>query len=232
VDPQAAVAARLPGAAALGLVAPPGALALPATLLADPGWTAEQLDRRAAAQGTDDRWVLATVWWYSASAVLLTPPLAGLASGSPLSARLADITLSALSGGLLVAAVSGAPAADLPGELRASLAAVIGAVAAAGGVRERPLWAIATDSIANRLLALGRARGDVPAATALAGPLAAAVGAPLPAPRYVDVGGTRFTRRASCCLLYRVPHEPMCTSCPRRPPVEREILLEDTAARL
>jgi ferric iron reductase protein FhuF len=74
--------------------------------------------------------------------------------------------------------------------------------------------------------------GDVPAVTALAGPLAAAVGTPLPAPRYVDVGGARFTRRASCCLLYRVPHEPMCTSCPRRPPAERAILLEDTAARL
>jgi ferric iron reductase protein FhuF len=45
------------------------------------------------------------------------------------------------------------------------------------------------------------------------------------------VAGTRFTRRASCCLLYRVPHEPMCTSCPRRPPDERQILLEDTASR-
>jgi ferric iron reductase protein FhuF len=71
----------------------------------------------------------------------------------------------------------------------------------------------------------------VPAATALAAPLAAAVGAPLPVPRYVDVDGARFTRRASCCLLYRVPHEPMCTSCPRRPPTERQILLEDAATR-
>ncbi|HVD26925.1 MAG TPA: (2Fe-2S)-binding protein, partial [Mycobacteriales bacterium] len=96
---------------------------------------------------------------------------------------------------------------------------------------ERPLWAIATDSVANRLLALGRAVGDVPAATALAAPLAAAVGAPLPVPRYVDVDGVRFTRRASCCLLYRMPHEPMCTSCPRRPPTERQILLEDAATR-
>jgi ferric iron reductase protein FhuF len=57
------------------------------------------------------------------------------------------------------------------------------------------------------------------------------VGAPLPSPRYVDVAGVRFTRRASCCLLYRVPHEVLCTSCPRRPPGERLILLEDTALR-
>ena len=98
-------------------------------------------------------------------------------------------------------------------------------------MRERPLWAIAVDSIANRLLALGRAVGDVPGATALAGPLAAAIGAPLPAPRYEDVGGARFTRRASCCLLWRVPGEPLCTSCPRRRPAERRILLEDAAGR-
>jgi hypothetical protein len=99
-------------------------------------------------------------------------------------------------------------------------------------MRERPLWAIATDSLANRLLALGRALGDVPRVTGLAAPLAAAVSPQLPAPRYVDVAGARFTRRTSCCLLYRVPHEPMCTSCPRRPPAERAILLGDAAARM
>jgi hypothetical protein len=229
---QASVAARVPGAAALGLVPPPGTPWLPATLLADPSWTAGQLERRAGTTGTDDPRVLATVWWYSASAVLLTPSLAGLVTGVPLSGRLGDTSLSALPGGLLVAAVSSAPGIDLAGELRGALAAVIGAVAEAGRMRERPLWAIATDSLANRLLAVGRAVADVARASALAGPLAAAIGAPLPAPRYVDVAGARFTRRASCCLLYRVPHEPLCTSCPRRPPAERQILLEDTAARM
>jgi ferric iron reductase protein FhuF len=228
---QTAVAGRIPGAAALGLLAPPSASAVPATLLADVAWTAETLAARAPRQRTDDRRVLATVWWYSVSTVLLTPALAGLATGVPLSARLPDTTVSMLSGRLPVAAVSSAPAVDLGTELRESLAAVVAAVAGAGRMRERPLWAIATDSIANRLLAVGRALGNVPRATALAAPLAAAVGAPLPAPRYVDVAGARFTRRASCCLLYRVPHEPMCVSCPRRPPAEREILLEDAASR-
>jgi hypothetical protein len=108
----------------------------------------------------------------------------------------------------------------------------VAAVAEAGGMRERPLWAIATDSLANRLLALGQARGDVARATALAVPLATAVGPPLPVPRYEDVAGRRFVRRASCCLLCEVPHQLMCTSCPRRPPAERQILLEDAAARL
>jgi hypothetical protein len=223
---QEEVARRVPGAPGLGLLAPPGATALPAELLADPGWTAGRLAARAARARTGDRRVLATVWWYSASSVLLTPVLAGLATGRPLSARLAGTTLWELAGGLPVAATSSAPPGDVAAELREALAAVVTAVAAAGGVRERPLWAIATDSIANRLLALGRALGDVEAVTALAGPLAAAVGAPLPVPRYVDVRGTRFTRRASCCLLYRVPGEPLCTSCPRRPPAERRALLE------
>jgi ferric iron reductase protein FhuF len=228
----AQVAALVPGAAALGLLAPPGATAVPGVLLADPGWTARRLAERAARTGTADRRVLATVWWYSASAVLLTPALAGLLTGRPLSARLADTTLWTLAGGLPVAATSSAPGRYPAAELRESLAAAVAAVAGAGGLRERPLWAIATDSIANRLLALGRALGDVPRATALAAPLAAAIGPPLPAPRYVDVAGRRFARRASCCLLYRVPGEPLCTSCPRRPPAERQVLLEDAAERL
>src|SRR3712207_8989946 len=59
----------------------------------------------------------------------------------------------------------------------------------------------------NRLLALGRARGEEPRLTAWAAPLAAAVGPPLPLPRYEDVAGVRFTRRVSCCLLYRRSEE-------------------------
>jgi ferric iron reductase protein FhuF len=230
--PQAEVAARVPGAAALGLVAPPGAQVVPATHLADPGWTADRVTALGQRYRSDDRRVLATVWWYSASAVLLSPALAGRAVGRPLSARLADTTLSALAGGTLVAATSAARGGDLAAELRAALAAAIGAVAEAGGVRPRPLWAIAADSIGNRLLALGRALGDVPGVTALAGPLAAAVGDPLPVPRYVDVAGVRFVRRVSCCLLYRLPPEPLCTSCPRRPAAERQVLLEDAAERM
>ncbi|MGY1748361.1 (2Fe-2S)-binding protein [Modestobacter sp. SYSU DS0511] len=231
--------AGLPGAAGLGLLPPPSAVAVPATRLAHPDWTREVLAARAPRQGTDDRRVLATVWWYSASSVLLGPFLAGLVTGLPVSARLADTTLYLLSGHAPVAATAGDPAGGgaPSGDLRPALAAVITAVASAGGLRERPLWAIATDSIANRLLALGRATGDVAAATALAGPLAAEIGPPLPAPRFTDVprpggGVVRFARRASCCLLYRVPHEVTCTACPRRPPAHREVLLEDAAVRV
>jgi ferric iron reductase protein FhuF len=235
---QGRVAGRVPGAAALGLVAPPSAAIVPGVLLADAAWTAEVLGERAARLHTEDRRVLGTVWWYSVSSVLFTPVLAGLVTGVGLSARLADTRLHVLAGPIPVAATTVAGlGGDIAADLRTTIAEVVAAVAEAGNVRERPLWAIATDSLANRLLAVGRAVGDVAAATALAGPLAAAVGAPLPTPRYVDVpspaGSTvRFTQRASCCQLYRVPHEVLCTSCPRRPPAERLVLLEDTAGRM
>lgn len=225
---QAVVAARIRGAAALGLLPPPGAAAVPAALLADPGWTAERLIERGRAQRSSDLRVLATVWWYSASTVLLTPPLAGLIAGIPLSARLEDTSIS-FRAGLPCAAHTVAGGSDLAGELRSSLAAVVAAVAEAGRMRQRPLWAIAADSLANQLLALGRSVGDVPAVTALAGPLAAAIGFPLPAPRYVDVGAARFARRVSCCLVVELPGQAMCTSCPRRPPAERRALLEQAA---
>src|SRR3954470_16172373 len=97
-DLQASVAGLVPGAAGLGLLPPPGTERLPAAVRADPAWTARLLERRAPVQGTADRRVLATVWWYSVSAVLLTPSLAGLVTGRPLSGRLADTTLSVLSG--------------------------------------------------------------------------------------------------------------------------------------
>ncbi|WP_233517494.1 (2Fe-2S)-binding protein [Geodermatophilus marinus] len=232
VDEQAAVAARVPGAAALGLLAPPSAEAVPATVLADPGWTTRRVAELGVRYRSADRPALATVWWYSASSVLLTPALAGLVTGRPLSARLADTTLALLAGGLPVAATATAPGEDLAAELRESLAAVVGTVAAVGGLRPRPLWAVATDSVANRLLALGRALGDVGGASALAAPLVAAVGPPMPAPRFVDVAGARFTDRVSCCRLYRLPPEPLCTSCPRRPAAHRRVLLEDAAERM
>lgn len=223
--------ARIPGAAALGLVPPSGSALVPATALTDAERTAQLLDARSRGQGTRDRRVLATVWWYSLSSVLLTPPLAGLVTGIPLSARLEDLTVALLPGPAPMAAVATDGGGDLAEDLRGSLSAVIGAVARAGGLRERPLWAIATDSLANRLLDLGRATGDVAAATAHARPLATAVGAPLPVPRYEDVGEARFTRRASCCLVVELPAGALCTSCPRRPPAERRALLERLTGR-
>ena len=69
----------------------------------------------------------------------------------------------------------------------------------------------------------------MPAATAHAAPLAAAIGPPLPMPRYVDVAGARFTQRASCCLMVELPGGALCTSCPGRKPAERLALLKQAA---
>lgn len=234
-DLHAAVVARLPGAAALGLAIPSGATVVPGTAFADRAWTARRLAGLARWYRTDDPRLLGALWWYSAAAVLVAPALAGLVAGLPLSARLEDTSVGLLGwgradGGLPIAATSSAPSSDVGAELRETLSAVAAAVVAAGGVRPRPLWAVATDAIAGRLLELGRVVGDVPATTALAERVAAAVGPPLLAPRFVDVGRTRFVRRVSCCSLYRAPGQEMCASCPRRPPAERSELLGRLAA--
>lgn len=218
---------RLRGAAGLGLVAPPSAVSVPVVDLADPVVVAELVAARTP-DGTESR-VAATVWWYSASAVLMTPTLAGLVTGIPLSARPEDLVLAVAPGGLPVAATSSAPSTDPGAELRELLATVVPALAEVGGMRALPLWAIATDALAGQLLTLGRVVDAVAAVTGLAAPLAAGIGAPLPAPRYVDVGGTRFVRRVSCCLVYRLPDGLLCTSCPRRSPAERRRLLEAAA---
>lgn len=196
-----------------------------ATAFADADWTAQRLRELAVRYGTGEPAVLAALWWYSASAVLVAPALAGLVTGRPLSARLTDTSVTLLADGLPIGATSSAPGGDVPAELRGTLSAAVTAVAAAGGVRTRPLWAIATDSIASRLLMVGSQVGDVPRATALAVSLAGEIGPPLLTPGFVDVAGTRFVRRVSCCQLYRAPGQPMCTACPRRPEAERTALL-------
>lgn len=206
------------------------------TWTADPSWLAEQIRLRGQLWNIDDQRVLATLWWYSASTVLITPSLASLVvSGTALSPRLPDLVLHDTASNRLAGshstAVLGADIDELGRELDGTLHAVITAVAGFTGGRQRPLWAIATDAIANRLLWAGQLTDRVHDATALAAPLCAAIGAHLPAPRYLDLGqpARRFVRRSSCCLIYRVPGEALCTSCPRRPPAQRQVLLEAIA---
>jgi ferric iron reductase protein FhuF len=229
---QAAVAARVPGAAALGLLAPPSAAAVPAALLADAGWTAGRLPALGARYGSGDRRVPATVWWYSASSVLHTPALAGPATGLPLSARLADTSVAVLAGGTPVAAASSAPGGDTAGELRETLAAVVDAVAAAGRMRARPLWAVAADSLGQPAAGAGPgggggAPGHRACRTTGRRRRPAAAGAALRRRR-------RRPLHPAGVLLPALPAAagPLCTSCPRRPAAERQVLLEDTAARM
>ncbi|HET9172277.1 MAG TPA: (2Fe-2S)-binding protein [Actinospica sp.] len=212
-----------------------------ATRLTDPTWLAEQVDLQALLWKTDDRRVLATLWWYSASTVLVAPSLSALvATGVARSPRLQDTVLQRHPSGRLLAArstaVLGPDITELGSALESTLGTIIDALGPFTGGRTRPLWAIGTDAIANSLLWAGRESGCVDEATGLAAPIAAAApGSRLPVPRYVDVPRAsaappaRFVRRASCCLLYRVPGQSLCTSCPRRDPAERLDLLRAAA---
>ena len=240
---------RLPPDHAAVLRADPGTTEISAARITDPGWLAEQIRLRGLTWKSDDQRVLATLWWYSASTILVTPALASLVvTGNALSPALDDTVLyhrpSSQLTGSQSTAVLGPDLDRLGSALGASLAAVITALGAFTKGRERPLWAIATDAIANRLLWAGEAVGRVREATDLAGPIIAAASQHLPAPRYVDITAEadyefgvgraatrRFVHRASCCLLYRVPDEEMCTSCPGRAPAERAELLRFITAR-
>lgn len=209
----------------------------------DVEWLEYQLDLQARRWPSVDRRVLATLWWYSVSQVFLTPTLASLfVTGSALSPRPADVELHCLPDGRILTARSTAVLRgpdvmeSVAAALRDSFGMAIPAVADAGATRERPLWALATDSLANRLLWLGRASGAVDHSTALAASLVQLIGSPMPAPRYVDVarpapraGTVRFVRRGSCCLVYLEQGEAKCASCPRMSPDSREALLRAAA---
>jgi hypothetical protein len=180
---------------------------VPATAIADPGWLESQLDAAKRLYERADRPTLGILWWYSASTVLLGP---AVSSCDP---ALASVRLTVHPDGRLVDARSAVFTGDMGPRVRQMLISAIGSVSSASGARERTLWAITTDSLANRLLWAGKPE--------LAVPFAASVGPELPRPRYVEVAGRQFVRRVSCCLIYQGTRTTKCTSCPRQTPEER-----------
>lgn len=187
----------------------------PAELITDPDWLRTQIGLAARRYGCAPADVLGTVWWYSASSVLVAPSLESLVrTGRPLDPALPAMTLDILDDGRIAEARSSRVLdGDLGPAMAAALTAAIGSVVAVTGAHARALHAIATDSIANRLLWMD--------ATALAGPLVESIGLGMPRPRYLEVNGTPVVRRASCCLIYQATAQPKCLSCPRQPPAER-----------
>ena len=212
---------------------------VPAVMIRDRAWMKEQIRLGGEIWGVEDASLVASLWWYSASQVLVTPSMAALVvAGGVLSPKLEDVTLHHLSNSLLNGAASSyllatdQPIPALAGLLRPMLAEVIDIVVDLSGRSPQSMWALATDSLANRALFFGNAVGRVAEATVLATDLAVAMGEPLPAPRFVDVSpvqgsapGRRLVLRQSCCLLYRVPGLKLCSSCPRRHPDERRQIL-------
>lgn len=237
---QARLLARIPRSLHPLLSPTPGAVLIEATSIMDPDWLRAQLMLRARVWDTADEHVLATLWWYSASHYLVTPTVATLlVTGRAVSPALPDLVLHHYPDG----SVSGAHStALLPRDLaavalalRATLTSVIEAVSAFTKRGVPPLWALATDGLAERLLFFGETLGRAHEAHLLAERLSSGIGAPLLPPRYVwvtDQSGRarQFLRRSSCCLLYRVSGQELCLSCPRRTPSERLQLLAREAA--
>lgn len=191
-----------------------------ATAVTDPDWLAAQLTATARRYRLDRATVVGVLWWYSASSVLVGPVVETFVRGGPVADPALDATTLFLhpDGRVLDArSVRATSREDVVARLGTALTTAVGAVAAASGARERALWAIATDSLANRVLWAG---GDAAVADELA------TAGPLPPPRYVTVAGTRVVRRASCCLIYEAPGERKCVSCPRQHPDERRARLE------
>ncbi len=198
---------------------------LRATCVTDPVWLSEQIRLRGLIWGIGDRHVLATLWWYSASAALVRPSIAALAStGLALSARLEDIVLhhtpSSRFTGSHSTATTGTDLDTIAAQLRESLEVAINAVRSHTTGRPRPLWALAADAICTSALWVGEAIGRPDPAWQLADSLIRRLGAELPAPRPPAGYGSqptsgRVSNRVSCCLLYRVPDQGSCARCPR-----------------
>ncbi|PXY28325.1 (2Fe-2S)-binding protein [Prauserella muralis] len=198
-----------------------------ATVLADEAWLAEDLGRARRLYGEASDRVLGTIRWYSASSVLVAPALEPLVhTGTARDPSLDAVVFDMMPDGRYLDArserVLGRDVAALGERLGEAVGTAVDAIAAVSGATARSLWAVAVDSIANRLLWAGSAVGDPARAMRLAETLGEALGPGVPRPRFVHVGRRPVVRRASCCLIYEATGGDKCASCPRQTPAERE----------
>ncbi|MET8316584.1 (2Fe-2S)-binding protein [Rhodococcus erythropolis] len=220
---------------------------VPAVLMTDPQWLAARVADTAERWGSADSRVNGTLWWYSASSTLTGIPIGtGMVTGFAADPSLDGGRIFLRDNGYLGGFAAGSvipisrSVAELGHAMFRSLSPVIEVLAEVSGVRQQALWAIATDSIANRSLdAAGSARERGSAFAAGLIDVLRGENPGIPVPRFVDVdrnesvvrvsnpltpvasGRRRFTQRASCCLIYEVPGEGKCTSCPKRAPEDR-----------
>jgi len=211
----------------------PGPVAmLPGSVLLDPDWLAEAVAATGAFYDCTQPRVNATLWWYSAGAVLLGRSVHELVLlGRGCSLDPAGLRILPGPAGLQ-RVVPGPPlppgASSFGAHLDQAVGPVIEALTRAAPVSARSLWAVTADTLATRLLAEVRAGEPEPPAAAVA------AGSRLlrPSPRFVRVVRDRDrpelvtqVRRVSCCLLRRVPAG-VCVSCPAQEPAERTRRLE------
>jgi len=221
-------AARVPG---LGEYLD-GPFDLPASVMCDRQWLADRVaDTGRRWTCTDDR-VNGTLWWYSASSTLAyiavaTAMVTGEAADPGVENASCFLRPDGYLGGVRSERVI---AVDrLPASLASTFGGVVDALSAVSGARRQSLWAIATDSIANRSLDVGAALGDRALGSEFGAWLVREMASPMPRPRFVEVGGRTFTQRCSCCLLYLTGGADKCVSCPRLTPADRLRGLEAAA---
>lgn len=186
-----------------------------AEAVTDPAWLADALSATTSRFRLTGAGTAGVLWWYSASSVLLGPVAESYVRGGRVAdPALASMTLFLHPDGRVLDARSSSTVdhAEAPARTAAVVATCVDAVAKASAASTRALWAIATDSLANRVLWAG---GSAAHAVALA------ADERFPVPRYMTVGGQRAVRRASCCLVYEAPGQQKCVSCPRQKPDDR-----------
>lgn len=210
-----------------------GPFDLPATVMLDPTWIRARVDDTGRRWNCVDDRVNGTLWWYSASSTLAfvaiaTAMVTGRAANPDLHTSRTFLRPNGYLGGVHTDDVVGLP--ELPAALDKTMGAVIDVLATVSGARRRALWAITTDSIANRALDVGAALVDRTRGSTFAATVIDSMPSSPPAPGFVDVGGRRFTRRCSCCLLYETSDADKCSSCPRRTREDRRARLEAAAA--
>jgi hypothetical protein len=144
--------------------------------------------------------------------VLLGPPAETYVRGGPVALGAMTLFLHPDGRVLDARAARTVPRGEAQALIADLVATCVTAVASASGASPRALWAIAADSLANRVLWAG---GDAADAVALA------ADERFPTPRYVEVAGQRAVRRVSCCLVYESPGQQKCVSCPRQLPDDR-----------
>jgi hypothetical protein len=200
------------------------------TLLTNPAWLADRVRDTGRRWGCANPRINGTLWWYSASSTLVADPiLALLANGRAPTPQTEHLQIALRENGYLASthtSVTLTGPKPYATALINTCADIITPLAAVSGAAPRALWAIATDSIANRALDAGRTLKQVQNACVLAATLCTP---PLVTPRFTTAPRpSNFTadvaeptmpivRRSPCFLIYQTTSGNKCTSCPRQP---------------
>ncbi|ORM36758.1 hypothetical protein BFL43_06010 [Williamsia sp. 1135] len=200
------------------------------TLLTDPTWLSDRITDTGRRWDCANARINATLWWYSASSTFIAHPIEALLTTRRAPApHLHQLRFTLRGNGYLATTHSSGTvdgAERYSHALVGAYADIITPLAAISGAAPRALWAIASDSVANRALDAGTALNRIPDACTLA---AALCRPPFIRPRFTTTppttsaetsrqpSGTPIIRRTSCCLIYQTTGGDKCTSCPRRP---------------